>query len=131
MVVKSARKRLQADGMFIFVTLFAAIGGFAVVGSFADHQPIETFNRGSYSLAQYASGAKNTYRLGLNKDLSYCFNASAGGVSVMIVGAAAPRRFELTPSSGGESCFRTDANYSRATVVLPAQLSSATTLTVR
>jgi len=129
--VKIARRRLRMDGMFLFVTLFAGVGGFALVGSYADHQPIETFNQGNYALSHYTTKTSGSYLLGLNKQWSYCLNASAANATVMVVDSGAPKRFALVPSAEGESCFRTDADYSRATVVLPASLASATVLTVR
>jgi len=124
---------MRRDSMYIFMTLFAGMGGLVLAGSYADHQPIETFNAGTYSLQKYATGAKNTFWLGLNSRLSYCVNATAAPQETVLVAVdnASPQRFALVSGDQNQSCFRPSTNYSRVTVMLPSDLSAANMLTVR
>lgn len=118
----SRTKRLRFDGIYIFASVFAAIGAFWLVGSYAFSKPAMTNTPGTYQLSKYAvSGTQNTYNLSFSANRTYCFKGNTLPNAV-IVGPASgnPQTYTLT-MSGNSACFNPYKSYSSVDLqILPS-----------
>jgi hypothetical protein len=129
----SILQRVRFDGAYAFAAIFAVIGGYTLLGSYADSKPLKTFYPGTYTLNEYATKNTNEYRIGMSKTLSYCFSPYTVDATHPNILLTADKSVQLrvvarAPDVG---CVRVNSNYSKVTLRFPQGITLPRTVTVQ
>jgi hypothetical protein len=121
-------KRISLDGKYIFVTVFAGLGGLMLLGSYAFSQPIATFERGDYSLSSFSTGTIGEYKLGINQKLSYCITPLVldSLAEVILITDSGRQHITLTQTTADTACFKPIKSIGNTTALIhPAPFNTA------
>jgi Zn-dependent M16 (insulinase) family peptidase len=77
--------RIRVDGAYVSAALFAVLGSYTLLGSYADSKPIKTYEVGSYHLNEFVMKQPGTYKLGLKQGLHYCLSPATSSATVSSV----------------------------------------------
>jgi len=126
-------QRVRVDGVYVFMALFALLGSYTLLGSYADTKPLKSYAAGNYQLSEFATKTPNVYKLSLKQGLHYCLSpvtVDAQHQYVLVVKQSA-ERFALTQQDTTNACFVTDKNYARVDIQLPSFVAVPVVLTVQ
>ena len=126
-------QRIRVDGAYVSAALFAVLGSYTLLGSYADSKPVKTYEAGSYHLSEFATKQPNTYKLGLQQGLQYCLSpaTSTNTVSSVLVLDKTIQRLSLSQKTADTACFTPTKSYSKIEVQLPVFSVQPTTLSVQ
>lgn len=127
-------KRRKLDGAYIFASVFAVIGGFALLGTYAAHNSPPIFSQGTYSLSKYKTSEVNTYSFGIKKGMTYCFSSlsAANNAQIVVTNSRSVRdSFTLKQMTLDQACFMADKTYETASITLPQVVQAPATVTVQ
>lgn len=99
-------RRARFDGIYIFASVFAALGAFWLIGSYAFSKPQPTTTTGLYNLSDYAvNGTSGVYEMSLAASKEYCFSGKSLPSAVIVnPSSVSPETYSLAISEK-YSCF--------------------------
>ncbi|MEK7059274.1 MAG: hypothetical protein AAB971_00760 [Patescibacteria group bacterium] len=127
-------KRRRFDAAYIFASVFAVFGGFALLGTYAAHNSPTTFSKGTYSLSQFATDEPNVFSFGIKQGMTYCFTSLAAGSNPQVTisnGEGVTQSFVLTQVTSEQACFAPNITHQKVKAKLPQSNPAPTSLTVQ
>ncbi len=98
------RSRIRFDALYMVAALFAGIGGYSLLGSYADSKMPPTLKAGVYKLANYEHDGH--YQMDFKQGLHYCFSPyNSSGTNPSATQAGQSFEIQLSQVDASTACF--------------------------